>query len=186
MSLAYPSSVVVEAIAVITGTFLSGMSTRTNHTPERRLNSPLGAMMNLFLLTIPVLLDTTREPGQILHNWSRIYFSGHRKGPGISMATALLHSYAAWSKYSAGESWRICAIAGVATVTMIPYTWLFMISTNNLLFGAEMRSKNGNAGSLVEAKTLVKKWNRLNAVRALFPLTGAVLGILGVSDLLAF
>jgi len=68
----------------------------------------------------------------------------------------------------------------------VPYTWIVMQGTNNALFHAEARSKNGNEGSWGEAEGLVKAWNLLNAVRALFPLAGAVLGMLGTCKLVLF
>lgn len=41
----------IEIIPILTGTFLSG------------------AMMSLFLLTIPVVLETTTQTSQLLHQW---------------------------------------------------------------------------------------------------------------------
>jgi noranthrone monooxygenase len=143
-------------------------------------------MMNLFLLTIPVLLETTHQTSQILHQWSCVFYSGHRKGPAISIATGMIYGLAAWSKHAAGSPWRVFALAGVMTVSMVPYTWIFMQSTNNALFRAEARSKSGNEGTWGEAERLVTAWNRLNAVRALFPLTGAILGMLGTCKLVLF
>jgi noranthrone monooxygenase len=143
-------------------------------------------MMNLFLLTIPVLLETTHQTSQLLHQWSCIYYSGHHKGPAISIATGMIYGCAAWSKHAAGSPWRVFAVAGLTTVGMVPYTWIVMQGTNNALFRAEARSKNGNEGSWGEAERLVKAWNLLNAARALFPLAGAVLGMLGTCKLVLF
>jgi noranthrone monooxygenase len=143
-------------------------------------------MMNLFLLTIPVLLETTQQPSQLLYQWSRVYYSGHRKGPAISITTALVYGFAAWSKHAAGSPWRVFAVAGLLTVGMVPYTWIAMLKTNNALFSAEARTKNGHGQAWGKAESLVKTWSRLNAVRALFPLTGAIFGLLGTCKLLVF
>lgn len=182
-----PLNVGVEVVAVVTGCFLSGVH---RSDPGRNLTayltSLIGAMMNLFLLTIPVLLETTQQTQQLLHQWTRVFYSGHRKGPGISIATGLIYGYAAWSKHAAGSPWRVFAVAGATTVSMIPYTWIVMQSTNNALFRAEARTKAEQAQSWTEAESLVKTWNRLNAVRALFPLAGAILGILGTVKLVVF
>lgn len=142
--------------------------------------------MNLFLLTIPVLLETTQQTSQLLHQWSRVYYSGHRKGPAISITTGLIYGFAAWSKHAAGSPWRVFALAGVTTVSMVPYTWIVMQSTNNALFRAEARTKSEQEQSWGEAVSLVKAWNRYNAVRALFPLAGAILGIMGTCKLVVF
>jgi noranthrone monooxygenase len=146
-----------------------------------------GAMMNLFLLTIPVMLETTHQPAQLLHQWSCIFYSGHHKGPPISIATGLIYSYAAWSNHTAGIPWKVFALAGALTVGMVPFTWIFMMGTNNALFRAEAKSKSGGGGSSwKEVESLVKTWNGLNAIRALFPLSGAVLGILATCKLVLF
>jgi noranthrone monooxygenase len=169
MPVANPSNVGVEAIAVITGAFLSG------------------AMMNLFLLTIPMMLETTNQPVQLLHQWSCVFYSGHHKGPGISIATGLIYSYAAWSNHAAGIPWRVFALAGALTVGMVPFTWVFMMGTNNALFKAEAKSKSGgDRSSWKEVESLVKTWSGLNAIRALFPLSGAVLGMLATCKLVLF
>lgn len=142
--------------------------------------------MNLSLLTIPVLMETTQQTSQLLHQWSRVYYSGHRKGPAISIATGLIYSFAAWGKFAAGSPWRVFALAGLTTVSMVPYTWIFMLRTNNALFRAEAQTKSGQEQGLGEALSLLKTWNRLNAVRALFPLAGAILGVLATCRLVVF
>ncbi|KAB8203746.1 hypothetical protein BDV35DRAFT_384103 [Aspergillus flavus] len=99
--------------------------------------------MNLHLLTIPILIETTRQPAQLVHQWSRIFYSGHRKGPGIALVTGALYGYAAWAKYSVGEPWHHWMVAGVTTVSMVPYTWMFMNATNTALFHAEDQFEKG-------------------------------------------
>ncbi|CAK1361649.1 unnamed protein product [Cercospora beticola] len=153
-----------EAIAVITGSFLSG------------------TIMSLFLLTIPVITKNTSEGPHLIRQWSDIFHSGHRKGPGIAIATAVLYAFGAYTKNSEGQSYGIFLAAAATTVSMIPYTWVFMKRTNDALFAAE---ENGRT-DIYDASALVQSWNRLNAIRALFPLAGAVLGMLGTTGLLSF
>jgi noranthrone monooxygenase len=143
-------------------------------------------MMSLFLVTIPVILETTNQPSKLLHRWSRIFYSGHIKGPAISIATGLIYGCAAWSKHAVDRPWRVFVVAGATTVGMVPYTWIIMQSTNNALFRAEAKSKEGNEGTWAEAERLVVRWSWLNAVRALFPLAGAVIGLLGTCKMLLF
>ncbi|KNG83779.1 hypothetical protein ANOM_008218 [Aspergillus nomiae NRRL 13137] len=156
-----------EYVAVLTGSFLTG------------------AMMNLHLLTIPILIETTQQPAQLVHQWSRIFYSGHRKGPGIAFVTGALYGYAAWAKHSVGEPWHHWMVAAVTTVSMVPYTWMFMNATNTALFHAEDQFEKGGVEiSLLESVRLVKKWDWLNTVRALFPLAGSVMGMLGVCGMM--
>ncbi|KAE8362108.1 Noranthrone monooxygenase [Aspergillus caelatus] len=158
-----------EYVAVLTGSFLTGV------------------MMNLHLLTIPILIETTQQPAQLVHQWSRIFYSGHRKGPGIAIVTGALYGYAAWAKFSVGEPWHHWMVAAVTTVSMVPYTWMFMNATNTALFHAEDRFEKGSVEiSLQESVRLVRKWDWLNTVRALFPLAGSVMGMLGVCGVLRY
>ncbi|KAL4784880.1 hypothetical protein BJX76DRAFT_356617 [Aspergillus varians] len=159
------SHVGVEAIAVITGSFLSG------------------AMMSVYLLAMPSLFDTTTDPGHLLRHWSRIFYNGHVKGPGICLTTTALYGIATITKYSTGEPWGIFAAAGLTTVGMVPFTLTVMARTNNALFLLEGEVQKGNTPAWSDAERLVQRWNRFNAARALFPLIGAVLGLLGTLDM---
>ncbi|KAL6237515.1 hypothetical protein BDW75DRAFT_249002 [Aspergillus navahoensis] len=158
----------VEAIAVITGSFLSG------------------AMMSVYLLAVPSLFETTRSPDQLVCHWSRIYLNGHIKGPIICLSTTALYGMAAVTKYSAGEDWAVFAAAGAVTISMVPFTLTVMAPTNNALFRLEGDVKKGYTPVWSEAERLVRRWNRFNATRAFCPLVGAVLGLLGVLKIVSF
>lgn len=69
---------------------------------------------------------------------------------------------------------------------MIPFTWIFMAQVNGSLFKAVEVIERGGAGNWSEAESLVKSWGQWNAVRALFPLSGAVLGLLSTCRLVSF
>ncbi|KKK21811.1 hypothetical protein ARAM_004339 [Aspergillus rambellii] len=162
------SQVGVEAVAVITGSFLSG------------------AMMSVFLLTIPSVLETTTDPGQLLHHWARVFLNGHVKGPIICITTTFLYGLAAFTKYSAGEPWRVFAAAGIVTISMVPFTLVVIDPVNTALFRMESEAKKGTVAPWAVVEPLVQKWNRLNLTRAFCPLAGAVLGLLGTLKLVSF
>ena len=143
-------------------------------------------MMSLFLLTIPVILETTTAPQQLLHQWHRIFYRGHIQGPLISIATGLLYSYAAYQRSLRGGAWKPFAVSAAITVAMIPFTWVFMANVNNALFKAVEVTEKGGQGDWKEAEGLVRSWGAWNAVRALFPLSGAVLGLLSTCKLVSF
>nr|ADN06238.1 hypothetical protein [Passalora arachidicola] len=143
-------------------------------------------MMSLFLLTIPVILETTTAPRQLLHQWHRIFYRGHIQGPLISIVTGLLYSYAAYQRSLRGQAWKPFALSAAVTVAMIPFTWVFMAGVNNALFRAVAVTEEGGQGDWKEAEGLVRSWGAWNAVRALFPLSGAVLGLLGTCRLVVF
>lgn len=134
-------------------------------------------MMNISLLTVPVILDTTTQPSQLLTQWVRVYHYGHQVLPGISITTCALYTYAAFRKRAAGHAWRAFAVAGLTTLCMLPFTWTVMKPTINALFAAEMESKAGRVASWDAAVGLVTTWTMMHTTRVLFPLTGAILGL---------
>jgi noranthrone monooxygenase len=136
-------------------------------------------MMNISLLVVPVLLDTAAQPLHLVDQWVRVYHYGHQVMPALAITTCLLYAYAVRSKRSAGRPWRVYALAGVITFTMIPFTWIVMAATNNLLFAAQVNGKAGKVTALDEVFRLIKQWTILHTTRALLPLTGAGIGMLG-------
>lgn len=98
----------------------------------------------------------------------------------------MLYSYAAWSRAKRGGSWRPFALSAALTVGMIPFTWIFMARVNGALFNAVAATEKGYEGNRAQADSLVKSWGQWNAMRAMFPLSGAVVGLLGICKLIAF
>lgn len=134
--------------------------------------------MSLFWMAVPVFLETTAEPSQLFHQWARMYYYGHRVLPTMAVATFLLYGYTAINRRAAGRPWSVFAVAGMTTVMMVPFTWIFMVPTNNTLFRLMVESKAAPVVSWDEAQELVTKWSWLHFVRSLFPLAGAILGLM--------
>lgn len=133
--------------------------------------------MSLSLMAIPVFLDTTTQAPQLFHQWVRMYHYGHQVLPTMAVGTFFLYSYIAAKKHRAKRPWAVFALAGVTTLSMVPFTWLFMVPTNNELFRLEGLSKaEPLVKGIVEAKELVVKWSWLHIARSLLPLAGAVMG----------
>jgi Domain of unknown function (DUF1772) len=137
-------------------------------------------MMSLSLMAVPVLLDTTTQAPQLFHQWARMYHYGHQVLPTMAVGTFLLYNYVAVKKRRARKSWGVFVLAGVMTLSMLPFTWIFMVPTNNELFRLEGVSKaEPLVRGIVEAKELVVKWSWLHLTRSLLPLAGAVMGTVG-------
>lgn len=133
--------------------------------------------MSLSLFAVPVLLDTTTESPQLFFQWVRMYHYGHMALPTMAVGTFLLYSYTAIRKRSARLPWRRWLIAGVTTFTMIPFTWLVMVPTNNELFRLQKVSIVEPAVmAITEAKELVIKWSWMHMTRSAMPLAGAIMG----------
>ena len=136
--------------------------------------------MSLALVAVPVLLDTSIEAAQLLVQWARLYHYGHQMMPTIAIGTLLLYAYTCTQKRAAKRPWGLFALAGMTTISIVPFTWIVMVPTNSELFRLEALSK---ADPLVlgisEAKEQVVKWTWMHATRSLLPLAGAILGTLG-------
>jgi hypothetical protein len=142
-----------------------------------------GAMLSLSLISVPVLLDTTTQAPQLFHQWVRMYHYGHQVLPTMAVGTSLLYAYTAstikkrQSKSDDSSKWHVLALAALATVSMVPFTWLVMVPTNNELFRLQRESVvNADVMGFEEARGLVVSWSWMHLTRSLLPLVGAVLG----------
>ncbi|TVY20487.1 Anthrone oxygenase [Lachnellula arida] len=159
MSHQQPLQDVSPALAVATGTFLSG------------------AMMSLSLLAVPVFTTTTTEPAQLTREWAKMYHYGHSVMPAISIATVGLYTRVIYARRRQKRQWAGYAAAGAVTLLMLPFTWFIMAPTNNQLFAFEdARVKGLGAATFNEVLGLVNFWRQLHIVRSLFPLAGAAIG----------
>ncbi|KAF2178416.1 DUF1772-domain-containing protein, partial [Zopfia rhizophila CBS 207.26] len=141
-----------------------------------------GAMMSLSAIAVPVFLDTNTSSTHLLRQWARLYHYGHIYMPAVCVAAASLYGYVALrQRVSNRKQWRIYAAAGVTTITMVPFTWLVMVPTNNTLFRLrELASATASAVDLSAVQKVVVRWAWMHVVRSLFPLVGAILGLVGV------
>ena len=135
--------------------------------------------MSICLVAVPVLLDTATQPAQLFVQWARLYHYGHRTMPAMAIGTSLLFGYICTQKRRAHKPWGRFALAGVTTVSIAPFTWIFMVPTNNELFRLESASKvEPLVLGISGAKELVVQWTWLHFTRSLLPLVGAILGTL--------
>jgi hypothetical protein len=116
-------------------------------------------MMSLSLMAVPVFLDTTTQPAQLFHQWVRMYHYGHRVLPTMAVATFALYTYTAVRKYAAKRPWGVFAVAGLTRVSMLPFTWILMVPTNDMLFRLEAESKAASMAGWEEARQLVTTWS---------------------------
>lgn len=137
--------------------------------------------MSLSLMAVPVFLDTTNKAPQLFKEWLSMYNYGFPTLPTISIGTCALYLYTALRARALGSSWALCATAGIVTVVMVPFTWLFMWPTNDTIMALEKETRGKEkSGDFNEARRLVQKWNRTHFTRSLFPLAGALIGLYGL------
>ncbi|OJJ39475.1 hypothetical protein ASPWEDRAFT_25307 [Aspergillus wentii DTO 134E9] len=128
----------------------------------------------------------------ITHQWLYIFSRGKQIFPDLAAISSTAHVYLAWA--DSRESNSVCyALAAAVTMAIVPFTLTVMYPTCRGLENhatrddaAEVEGKEGmvtsdqevakRAREDQEALVLLRRWSGLNAVRALFPLTGAVIG----------
>lgn len=90
--------------------------------------------MSLCFITVLNILDTATEAAHLQAQWARIFHYGYIVMPAMAVGTCLLHGYTSISKGRARGSWHLFALAGITTVSIAPFTWTFMATTNAELF----------------------------------------------------
>ncbi|KAE8324405.1 hypothetical protein BDV39DRAFT_207892 [Aspergillus sergii] len=155
----------LQATAVVMGSFMSG------------------AMMSVYGLAMPAFLQTITQSGHLIRYQRHLYQIGTTKGRVLGLTTTLLYASVSVHQYLTGETWLVSAAAGLATISLVPFTEIVMASTNKALARLETETNRGVVISGEKTEQLVRKWDRFNAVRAFFPLAGAVLGALQLGTL---
>lgn len=136
--------------------------------------------MSLSLMAVPVFLDTTKQAPQLFQQWLSMYNYGFPVLPTISVATCSLYLLTAVRQRVVDGPWLIYAAAGLITVAMLPFTWLFLWPINETIMGLEADTRAGRPARLEEAQELVKLWSRTHFLRSFFPLAGALIGLGGL------
>ena len=174
--MAQTTETVLQATAVVAGSFLSGMSCFLIEFGAT-FNCPRpGAMMSLSLVAVPVFLDTDTQPSHLLAHFVRLYHYGHRLMPSLAVGTFTLYATSSYKAHAVGEIWLKPLLAGVITLSLVPFTWVTMTPTNYALFDLYDQGRAEKMVDFGQVRRLVVKWNWLHIVRSLFPLLGAVLG----------
>lgn len=130
--------------------------------------------MSICFIAVPVVLDTASDSSQLLPQWARIFHYGHRIMPAMAAGTLLLYSYTSATQHGGQKDWRLLALAGVTTMSIAPFTWIFMRRTNCELFQLGAQPK---AAEMERVRKLVVQWTWLHFTRSLLPLAGMVMGV---------
>jgi hypothetical protein len=134
-------------------------------------------MMSLSAFVIPVFLGTNSDAGHTTRQWALLYHYGRTYMPALCIATCGIYGSAILGKHKASRKY---AFAIASTIAMVPFTWLAMAPTNNMLFGLEEASRSGSVIEPSLVRGLAVKWAWLHVARSLFPLLGAFLGFTGL------
>jgi len=141
-----------------------------------------GLGITLSAITIPTILMSPTP--LLLQQWRSTFLSGASIGPPLAIISFLNLGYVAYTKrnesiknpgiHSNPVEWKSYAFCALATLVVVPFTIVFINGTNRILM-AESASDSGKT-SLADsqARSLVEKWSRLNALRSCFPILGLV------------
>ena len=138
------------------------------------------ACMSIFAVP-PMLL----APKQLMvQQWRKLFDLGIKVMPPTAVLASASLAYVAYTCRSASErefgdvggtgpGWKGIALAAAAVGSFVPYTIIFMNSTNVALI-----AESNGAGQLAEGEVqaLVERWSRLNLGRALLAMIAAVVG----------
>ncbi|KAJ5592636.1 hypothetical protein N7537_009540 [Penicillium hordei] len=138
-------------------------------------------MVCLSGVAIPVFLDTDTDAAHLVRQWVRVYHYGHIYMPALCLATCGLYGYIALNRLQR----RIYVLAGLSTIAMVPFTWIFMAPTNNTLFHLDGLD-NLSSIELAAVQDIVIRWSWLHLFRCLSPIVGVLLGFTGLLQELGF
>lgn len=112
----------------------------------------------------------------LAEQWAGIYNRGKLLGPQVAVLSLLGYGFLAYQRsvVEARPGWGNFVGAAVLTLSIVPFTKIFMDPTNQaLLTTADGTSVLGETA----VKELLVRWKDLNLTRALFPLAGAAMGL---------
>ncbi|SPO06237.1 uncharacterized protein DNG_08926 [Cephalotrichum gorgonifer] len=118
--------------------------------------------MALSYITVPIFRSTISDPALLVHLWSRMYHYGHLSAPPMALMTLAMYLYTARTYSARGTGWALPVVAGITTISIVPFTFICMVPTNDELFRLTAESDAGSVISLDEVRGLLVKWGWLH------------------------
>ncbi|KAL8787676.1 MAG: hypothetical protein Q9213_002107 [Squamulea squamosa] len=137
-----------------------------------------GTLYTASALGVPAILAGQTNPSLLVSQWHSMFRAGFKIGPTLALLGAVNYLYVAWGSYNStydARVWKGFVGAAVGTIGIVPFTLIFMSSTNNALLAQAAKTTL----SEVEVRGLVEKWAFLNLVRSGIPVVGTALGLYG-------
>ncbi|KAF9767080.1 hypothetical protein IL306_000412 [Fusarium sp. DS 682] len=105
--------------------------------------------------------------------WQTLFSRGIALMPTFAGTTAIAYLYAAYTAHQQKRNWKELVTSAALNVAIVPFTFIFMSSTNELLFKVSAGTLDASPEDVV---TLIGRWGVLNLIRSLLPLAGAAVG----------
>ncbi|ORY60952.1 uncharacterized protein BCR38DRAFT_442987 [Pseudomassariella vexata] len=135
-----------------------------------------------FVSGAALLASPTADEATVLAQFRVIFRRGFVLCPpfaAIATLANLGNAFISWRSNDDGASMALrFLLAGLCTASLIPFTLLFVVCSEGLLLekAAERlgEGKRKTPSSAARTRDLIKEWARLNYLRTLFPLIGAL------------
>ncbi|RGP79853.1 hypothetical protein FLONG3_2033 [Fusarium longipes] len=138
-----------------------------------------GFIASLSLAGVPAALQLPAPSSATA--WQGLFNRGFALMPKFVVTTTAAYFYAAYTAQKRGHSWKSLVAGAVLTVSIVPFTLIFMESTNELLLKAAAGTLEASQEDVAK---LIGRWGVLNLVRSLLPLAGAAVGFSATFQLL--
>lgn len=140
-----------------------------------------GTIASISLISVQAISRSTKEDrlsaAHAVKLWKNNFEAGIALAPPIAVATASSLGFCAWSAPKlltfGVPNDRLFAAAALLTVSIVPFTIIFMGSTNDKLLRLA-KKEDLTTSETQESEALLKRWAFLNAVRSSLPLAGAL------------
>ncbi|KAK1980808.1 hypothetical protein LZ30DRAFT_594071 [Colletotrichum cereale] len=133
-----------------------------------------GATASLSTFSVPAILQTSSDPAHALRLWRHIFLNGASTGPKVALVIFLSLAYTAYDQHSRAVVWKPYATAGVLSLCIVPFTLVFMSSTNDALMAG---AQGVETLAWSETAELLRRWQVLNLARSLISLASAGIGL---------
>jgi len=138
---------------------------------------PLGGIAGLSNFTVPGLLSAPVSGTLLAQQWQTVFDLGKAAMPTLAVVSLASYAYTAYDRSKRHLYWTRYAAAAALTISIVPFTLIFMNPTNQSL----LQIASGGATAAVvdddSVRALLTKWAGLNLIRSLLPLGGAVAGL---------
>jgi len=107
--------------------------------------------------------------------WRALFTRGKATMPKVAVLISLAFAYAAFdSSRRHGWAWKGFVASAVLMAANVPFTIIFMSSTNAAILDAAAQTGTEASGRQVSAH--IKRWAVLNVLRSLLPLASTIIG----------
>ncbi|KAI4246713.1 MAG: hypothetical protein L6R42_009811 [Xanthoria sp. 1 TBL-2021] len=137
-----------------------------------------GALYSISFLGVPAILVGKSNAFLLASRWHSIFSVGQKVGPALAILGTVSYLFVGRGKYHSkydSRVWKSFVGAAVATMGIIPFTFIFMKPTNDALLAQTAKTTL----SETEVRALVEKWASLNLVRSGMLMIGTALGLYG-------